>query len=147
MFSQTAEYALRAAVVLALFPDELVASPELAKTTGVPPNYLSKVLQQLAQADLITGRRGVGGGYKLARPADEITLLQIVRTVEQLERIDACPLGPVLPRGGLCALHRRIDMAFAAIIEILDDATLGSLISDPSVTPFCGLKAPPPEQD
>ena len=71
MFSQTTEYALRAMACLAMYPDDLVATPTLAEQTKVPANYLAKVLQQLAAAKLITGRRGVGGGYRLARPAGD----------------------------------------------------------------------------
>ena len=64
MLSQTVEYALRAMVCLAQSPDQLTPTPALASKTKVPPNYLAKVLQVLAQAELIEGRRGVGGGSR-----------------------------------------------------------------------------------
>lgn len=138
MFSQTTEYALRAAAWLALSPDKLVATADLAKATKVPSNYLSKVLQQLSQANLIVGRRGVGGGYRLSRPADRITLLEIVRAVGTLDRIRECPLGLKEHGTNLCPLHRTVDQAAAAVIEILAESTLQDLITEPGAnTPLC----------
>ena len=84
MFTQTTEYALRAMAALALFPGTLVATSSVAERTKVPSNYLAKVLQQLAAAGLIEGRRGVGGGYKLAKPASQINMLDIIRSVGRL---------------------------------------------------------------
>ncbi len=142
MFSQTAEYALRSMACLALSPSELVPVSTLATVTKVPSNYLAKVLQQLAGADLIVGKRGVGGGYKLARPAREIKLMQVVRATMTIDRIEVCPLG--LPNHGpnLCPLHRKMDEAAAAVIRVLDDYTLEDIINDPkSNRPLCDATA------
>lgn len=81
MLSQTAEYALRATAALASCDGRLVPTAELARRAGVPTPYLAKVLQQLATADLIRGRRGVGGGYTLNRPQDEISLFDVINAV------------------------------------------------------------------
>lgn len=138
MYSQTAEYALRAMACIAMRGSELVPTPVLAKQTKVPSNYLAKVLQLLASADLIEGRRGVGGGYRLAKPASQVRLLDIINSVSPVSRIEACPLG--LPNHGpfLCPLHRRADQAAAAFIEIFEGVTLQDLISDPmSNRPLC----------
>src|SRR4051812_13948815 len=87
MFSQTSEYALRAMAWLAVLDGDLIPTPTLAARTQVPANYLAKVLQQLAAAKLIVGRRGVGGGYKLAKPARDINLLDIIRCMTPVERV------------------------------------------------------------
>ena len=138
MFSQTTEYALRAMACLALTPDELVPTVALAGRTKVPSNYLAKVLQQLAGAQLITGRRGVGGGYKLARSAAQIKMMDVVSAVSDVTRIKTCPLG--LPNHGsvLCPLHRRMDEAAAGVIAVFDGVTLADLLNDPkSSKPLC----------
>lgn len=138
MFSQTTEYALRAMACLAMRSEALVATPVLAAETKVPANYLAKVLQQLAGAKLITGRRGVGGGYKLARPAAQIRLLEVINSVTVVERITSCPLG--LPNHGtnLCPLHRRADEAAAAVIKVYNGVTLQDLLTDPNPNkPLC----------
>jgi len=138
VFSQTTEYAMRAMAWLALSPDTLVPTLVLAEKTKVPPHYLAKVLQQLAAADLIVGRRGVRGGYKLGRSSRQITLLDVVRSVAEIHRINTCPLG--LPNHGssLCPLHKRVDAAAKAVIETYGSVTLHDLVSDGQmVKPLC----------
>jgi Rrf2 family nitric oxide-sensitive transcriptional repressor len=142
MLSQTVEYALRAMASLAYTPDELVPTPELAQTTKVPANYLAKVLQTLASADLIVGRRGVGGGYKLARPAAEINLLDVINAVSPVTRIKECPLGLENHGPNLCPLHRRIDQAAAAVIELFGNAALSEMVEGEGTPqlPLCDAK-------
>lgn len=143
MFSQTTEYALRAMAWLALSPDSLVPTAQLAEKTHVPPHYLAKVLQQLAAADLIRGRRGVSGGYQLSRPADKINLLQVVRAVAQVERITTCPLGLSSHGSNLCSLHKRMDQVAKHIIETYSSITLQDLLDQPGMnTPLCESSTP-----
>lgn len=139
MLSQTAEYALRAMVCLALTPDELVPTSVLAEGTQVPSHYLAKVLQSLAGSDLIMGRRGVGGGYKLAKSADEINLLDVINAVSPVRRISACPLGISEHGSDLCPLHKKVDQAAESVINIFSGTSLAQLILDPdnSNTPLC----------
>lgn len=138
MFSQTTEYALRAMSLLAYYPNELVPTPDLAEKTQVPANYLAKVLQQLAQADLITGRRGVGGGYKLAKPAESIKLVDVIRAVGTINRISTCPLGLANHGTNLCALHRCMDSAAKAILDVVEGVTLADLVEDSGgARPLC----------
>lgn len=139
MFSQTTEYALRAMACLALYPDQLVATGTLAQMTKVPSNYLAKVLQQLGGAGFIEGRRGVGGGYKLSRPADEINLVQIINAVGRLKRIESCPLGIEGHGTHLCPLHRTMDKASSMLIDMLKDISLRDLIGDAQnpIKPLC----------
>lgn len=130
MLSQTTEYALRAMACLAYAPDELTPTPRLAEQTLVPPNYLAKVLQSLAQADLITGRRGVGGGYRLARPAEDISLLDVVNAIDPVSPIERCPLGLESHGENLCALHRCVDKAARQFIDSFHNVKLSDLIAE-----------------
>ncbi len=137
MHTQTSEYAMRAMAWLALTPSELTATPTLAERTQVPPHYLSKVLQQLSAAEPITGRRGVGGGYKLSKPAGEITLLDVLNAVATVQRITKCPLG-LKNHSVLCPLHTLSDKVAEAVIEIYSGQTLQDLIdSSSSSMPLC----------
>jgi Rrf2 family protein len=138
MLSQTTEYALRAMACLAFEPDVLTPTPMLARQTQVPSNYLAKVLQSLSQADLITGRRGVGGGYRLTKPASEITMLDVVNAIDPVSRLNTCPLG--LPNHGanLCALHRTVDRAAELMIDTFSGVTLADLVRDSNgARPLC----------
>jgi len=138
MFSQTTEYALRAMACLSYRVDELTPTNFLAEQTLVPPNYLAKVLQILASADLISGRRGVGGGYRLCRPPNEIRLLDVINAVTPVQRIEICPLGLKTHGADLCPLHRKLDEATELLIKHFGGTTLADLIAD-SVTnkPLC----------
>lgn len=130
MLSQTCEYALRAMVWLAYTNDDLMPTSSLAERTGVPFNYLAKVLQSLAQADLIVGRRGVGGGYRLARPADDISMLDVINAISPVERITMCPLGLVGHGPNLCPLHRQLDLAAKALIDTFQGISLSNLLDE-----------------
>lgn len=135
MLSQTTEYALRAMACLAGHPDDLTPTPELARRTAVPANYLAKVLQSLAQSDLIRGRRGVGGGYRLAKPAEEISLLDIVNAISPMDRPDALSfIGNVVGRAQLEALQRRLTAATDQVKQHLGGVTLRDLLDDPGVS-------------
>ncbi|GAB4386478.1 MAG: Rrf2 family transcriptional regulator [Phycisphaerales bacterium] len=130
MLSQTCEYALRAMVWLAYSTDGLMPTSLLAERTGVPFNYLAKVLQSLAQADLIVGRRGVGGGYRLARPAEEISMLDVINAINPVDRITECPLGLQGHGSNLCPLHRQLDKAAKALIETFQGISLADLLDE-----------------
>lgn len=140
MFSQTAEYALRSMAWLAMSPGTLVPTGDLARATKVPPHYLAKVLQQMAAARLITGRRGVGGGYRLAGDPREITLKDVVNAVTPIERIASCPIeSSQNGGGGLCPLHSVIDSIAASVLKTLENTTLADLLSRPGhPQPLCG---------
>jgi Rrf2 family protein len=76
-----ADYAVRAAVELAAAGD-MVTAEHLAQATGIPHNFLENILGDLRRAGLVESRRGQAGGYLLAKPADEISLAEVIRAVE-----------------------------------------------------------------
>ncbi|MBS0157299.1 MAG: Rrf2 family transcriptional regulator [Nitrospira sp.] len=77
------EWALHCCAMLAgLPPNRYLATKTLAEFHGVPKEYLSKALQSLSQASLIESTLGPTGGYRLAKPPDQITFLDIVEAVE-----------------------------------------------------------------
>jgi Rrf2 family protein len=77
------EWALHCCTVLAVVPpDQALPAAKLAEFHGVPPAYLAKHLQALARAGITESVAGKKGGYRLARPAGQITLLDVVDAVE-----------------------------------------------------------------
>jgi Rrf2 family protein len=130
MYSQTVEYALRAAASLGIQWPTPATTKQIAKTTGVPPAYLSKVLQALARAGVVRSRRGVGGGISLVKGPRELSLLDVVNAVEPMHRIEACPLGLPAHAEGLCTLHKRLDDAFALIEETFRTTTLHEILEE-----------------
>jgi Rrf2 family protein len=81
--SAKADYAIRAAVELAAAGDDApVKGERIASAQEIPPKFLENILLDLKQSGLIASRRGAEGGYWLARPADEISLADVIRAVE-----------------------------------------------------------------
>jgi len=125
MLSQTAEYALRAMACLAM-GGSVMTAPALAAQARIPATYLSKVLRMLSVAKLVRGRRGIGGGYELAKSSKEISLLQVIDAIDGVSTAGASelsrPKGDAAPR--LNDLHGRIDEANQAFLEVLGSSTL-----------------------
>ena len=132
MFSQTAEYALRAIVVLANDAEKPWTAQDIAAQSMVPQDYLMKVLQALAKVGLVTAQRGRRGGFLLTRPAEEINVLDVITAVDPLRRIKHCPLGIKAHGTMLCPLHRKLDDAIRSVEEAFASTTIAELLADPS---------------
>jgi Rrf2 family transcriptional regulator, nitric oxide-sensitive transcriptional repressor len=138
VFSQTVEYALRAAAHLALHAPKSLTTQEISTVTLVPKPYLTKVLRGLAKGGILVIERGVKGGVKLARPPEEMTILDIVNAVEPIKRINTCPLGFAAHGANLCPLHRRMDAAMGHVEQALATSTLAEILAEPSSSvPLC----------
>ncbi len=134
-FTTQAEYGLICALHLARFGGERpVAARELAEAENLPADYTEKILRRLRQAEIVTAARGVSGGFALARPADEISVKDIIDATEGAtfeinctthpvdgERCDetsACSIRPVW-----YALRGRID-------QLLSEIRLSDLLAE-----------------
>lgn len=136
MISKTAEYALRAVVYLAAeMKDEnggqLLTLGQIASGTQAPVGYLSKVLQQLAHAGIVTSQRGLGGGFRLARSPHQITVYDVVQPVDPIGRITVCPLGLEAHSQALCPLHAHLDAAAEKVEAAFRAAVIADLIEVP----------------
>ena len=81
--SRSTEYALLAAAFVAKnYKNGSVLSQKISAKYNIPLEYLLKILQQLVRANVLRSKRGPNGGFKLARPASEITMLQIIEAVD-----------------------------------------------------------------
>ncbi|MDK2972781.1 MAG: Rrf2 family transcriptional regulator, nitric oxide-sensitive transcriptional repressor [Candidatus Sumerlaeota bacterium] len=127
MISTTGEYALRAAVYLAQHYDAPQTTAQIAEGTRVPQGYLSKILQAMVRRDLVTSQRGLGGGFVLIREPREVTVLEVLASVDAApERIRKCPLG-LEGHTKLCPVHRLVDEAIAHAETAFESADLESL--------------------
>jgi Rrf2 family cysteine metabolism transcriptional repressor len=104
--SVKSEYALQAIFDLALQPPgEPVKIADIAKRQKIPQKFLELILASLKQGGFVESRRGAEGGYRLAKPADQITIGEVLRFVEDPKKS-----------------HRRADSPFAEIWERVDHA-------------------------
>ncbi|MCG3138821.1 MAG: HTH-type transcriptional repressor NsrR [Phycisphaerae bacterium] len=127
MISTTAEYALRAMVYLAGEPRTARTTQQIAQATMVPASYLSKVLQALGRAELVRSVRGIHGGYQLQRSARQISVLDVINSVDPLRRIQRCPLG-LKEHQQLCPLHNEVDAAIARTETAFARTPISSLL-------------------
>lgn len=131
MFSQTAEYALRVIVYLAGRSDRPATTREIAQATHVPEGYLAKVLQGLGHIGLVNSQRGLHGGFVLGKSSSNLTLFDVVTSVDPIPRVRNCPLALATHNGNnLCSLHKRLDDAFAQVERIFKEATIADLLAD-----------------
>ena len=135
--SKRGEYGLRAMIVLADVqknsPNDMIQIKEISAREQIPAKFLEQILVALKNAGLVHSKMGVGGGYYLARPPKEITLGQIVRTLDG-------PLAPVkcvsqmayepcgCPDEETCGLRMVMGDVRNAIANILDKTTLAAVI-------------------
>jgi Rrf2 family protein len=81
--SAKTDYAIRAALELAAAPDaKPVKGERISKAQAIPLRFLENILMQLRHAGLVESRRGADGGYRLARPASEVTLADVIRAID-----------------------------------------------------------------
>lgn len=94
IFSNPTEYALRGLSELAIRgEDKPVMLDELVTGTDLPRDFLAKVFQKLVRGGVLKSAKGRGGGFRLARPAHEITLIHVVEAIDGPQTLDQCVVG------------------------------------------------------
>ena len=94
IYSATTEYAIRALAHMAtLEPGERILARDLAAATDVPRQFLGKILHRLARQGMLDSAKGRGGGFRFSRPAEQITLADLVEIVEGKDIMRLCVLG------------------------------------------------------
>ena len=128
------DYGLRSLMYLAACPDRLSSVKEISGYYGISRNHLVKVVHGLGRGGYLETRRGIGGGFTLARPPEEICVGDVVRMGEEAETVVECA-----DRAGrgcrifpVCRLRRALDEAAAAFFAVLDDYSLADLLGRPS---------------
>ena len=114
--SVRSEYALRALIVLGeTYEQGVVRIQTISERQNIPKRFLEQILNDLRSGGFVESRRGVAGGYRLARPPQEITLADLIHYVE-----DALPQTPTLgDRTG--ARGQRPDAMAAAIVSVVSE--------------------------
>ena len=122
------DYGLRVLMRLADTPDEPLTTSGIAQQFRIPYNHLAKVVQDLARGGFVVTQRGAGGGIRLARTADTITLGEVVRFLEQRYAITECFRADggaclLTPR---CRLRPRLAAAHEAFLAELDKTSVAA---------------------
>ena len=127
------EYAVRAMTYLARFPEGHVASlHDIGQAQEIPESFLAKILQILVHAGLAVSQRGAHGGFALARPAEQITMRDVIQAVDGPISVNLCTLDPEeCERSGNCEVHKAWLRAQEQLMDVLGGVTLSSLAPQP----------------
>ena len=134
LISQKCQYGLRALFELARRDgSDPVSVAEIARVQAIPPRFLEIILGQLKQAGYVVSRRGPQGGYLLARDPSEITVGDVIRTIQG-------EIGPVhcqvessgwdCPLSGDCVFFPMWERARTALSGVFDDTTFADLVRE-----------------
>lgn len=127
------DYSLRVLIYLAVDPDRLATIDEIARSYGISRAHLMKVVHQLGLRGFIETVRGRGGGLRLARPADEIGVGEVVRATEEnlalVECMDSRASASECAIESACGLRPVLREALAAFLGVLDRHTLADLVA------------------
>ena len=128
--SARADYALRAAIELAAAQDGHVTAEQLAQAQNIPGKFLETILTHLRRSNIVRSQRGPDGGFRLARPAAEISLAEIIRAIDG-QSLDGRGERPenVSYQGAAEPLERVWNALRAHEREVLQAVTLADIIS------------------
>ena len=129
LYSRPCEYALRALTYISLHSDtELNRAKEIAESENIPAPFLAKLLQQLARSGLLVSVKGPKGGFGLARPSKEISLMEVVSVMDGEDQFTRCAVGLVeCSDDSPCPLHDTWKPLREKIIDYLAAETLADL--------------------
>src|SRR6266487_1269006 len=127
------EYALRALLVLGLdYRQSIVRIQTISQQQNIPKRFLEQILNDLKSAGFVQSRRGVAGGYRLARRPEEITLAAVVRQIEGALAPVSCVSERFYekcscPDESRCAIRSVMKEVREAVVKIAERATIGEL--------------------
>lgn len=128
------DYATVVLTVLASDPDAVASAAGLAERAGLEAPTVAKVLKPLAQAGLVEAFRGVNGGYRLARAADDISLIEVVEAMEGPLGMTECSV-----HAGACGIERSCNVRANwrrindVVIDALRGVTLAQMLHGPTL--------------
>jgi Rrf2 family protein len=140
MLSRTSTYALRALTFLAgSSPDAWHLNRHIARELGLPPQFLTKILSTLVAEEILESQRGRAGGFRLARPASRISLLEVVEPFDRLVSREVCMLGQKSCSDEFpCPLHAEWKEISRSLSELLRKTSLAQLAGRTGIDGYPG---------
>jgi len=130
---KSSEYAIRCLVFMAITHCEMCTVKMLSDSLDIPYKYLGRLMGRLGAAGIVAARHGKYGGYRIARPLDEVRLADIIEVVEGLENYDRCILGfATCDDENPCSLHDHWSARREGIRDMINNVTLADLAQSDS---------------
>jgi len=128
--SAKADYAVRAAAELAASPDGPVKGERLADSQDIPLQFLEHILLDLKHSGIVRARRGAKGGYWLAKPAEEVSIADVIRAVEgPIAHVQSAPPESITYQGSASGLQTVWIAVRASLRDVLESTSLEDLVS------------------
>jgi len=128
--SAKVDYALRALAELAIAPAGPVKAERLASAQQIPLKFLENILLELRRAEIVASQRGAEGGYRLAKPAPEVSLADVIRAVEgPIATVRGARPEDVTYTGPAAALQEVWIELRASMRGVLEETSLADLVS------------------
>lgn len=127
-FSQTTGYALKIMSVLCASDGDWKRAEDISRETGIPFNYLSKILNQLGKRGFVIGQKGWGGGFMLSKTAKDRPIREIVELFEGDLEFDACIFGlSECDSASPCSMHASWEPVKRAFTEMLNELKIADI--------------------
>ena len=128
--SAKADYAVRAVAELAASPDGPVKGERLADSQDIPLQFLEHILLDLKHSGIVRARRGAKGGYWLAKPAEDVSIADVIRAVEgPIANVQSAPPESITYSGSAKELQNVWIAVRASLREVLESTSLADLVS------------------
>ncbi len=130
MLSQTGEYALRAVAFIAQHAEKApVPARHIATEAAVPHEYLQKLLTELVRDGVLASTRGIGGGFRLGKPAEQLRLVDVIAPFDDVTQRTQCPFGnPKCGEENPCPVHDRWSDVVSTYRGFLESTTVADLV-------------------
>lgn len=126
--SKLADYATVIMNHLALHPNDMFSAVEMAKQLYIPMPTVSKLLKQLLAAHLVSSTRGAEGGYRLARPAQQIPIIEVIAAIDGQLALTECSMhGKICMQDSVCAIRNNWRLVNQMIVSFLQNLTLADM--------------------
>ncbi len=145
--SRKADYGLRLVLELArIYPKGRLATYEVAKRQAIPEPFLAKIVAELARSGIVISKRGSGGGVFLARPPEEVSLLEVIEALDGPIAFAPCRDNPYLCCwAGQCILEEVLNEATRTVEAFLRNTTFADVLARERARQRVPIVEPPRE--
>lgn len=133
MFSASCHYGLQAMFYIALHSTSVknVELSEIAEKQNIPKHFLSKILQLLVKHKLLTSMKGPNGGFRLVKPPEEVTLIEIIEAIDGLDIFTQCGVSyQACDDKNPCQIHTEYKRIREKVYQLFNTKTLEGLTED-----------------
>ncbi|MDD5255052.1 MAG: Rrf2 family transcriptional regulator [Candidatus Omnitrophica bacterium] len=129
LVTRDTDYALRALCYIAAHKDTMMPAGGLVAALDIPRPFLRKILQTLNRNGLLKSYKGQGGGFMLAKPAERIFLLDLIKVFQGPFKLNECLFKrEACPNTKKCVLKQRLDRIEEHVLRELKNITIASLL-------------------